>query len=316
MIVSVNWQYIILKWPSNGVYRVKKRTDGPPPVPDTGVDVVNNDFWTRTAPPDLIYNNDRYDFAFWSITGQDMLSPQREAHLDGKTASSSHPGTVAAGGGMWIVTAKAYYVRDVGIGGGPNGLFIDAFDIQAGDFIADDFTDVTPDNAAKTLTAEANDGYINTDADIVAGTSIKITARDILPSGKQFSNWQEVSSLLTSGNPATPAMVGAPGIHDIVAHTGDNIYAFAFYNELPPTLRPPFRHYEIFDPAWWIETRGGLVAPGPPPPWLTEYAVALSLANSASGVSPSLRSAVLQIALKQLSIAATNIKGQIKNQGK
>ncbi|HMG67659.1 MAG TPA: hypothetical protein VK588_08235, partial [Chitinophagaceae bacterium] len=117
-------------------------------------------------------------------------------------------------------------------------------------------------------------------------------------------------------NPATPATVGSPNIHDIVAHTGDIIYAFAFYNELPPTPRPPYKHYEIFNPDWWIETRGGLIAPGPPPPWLTEYAAALSLANSANSVSPSLHSAVLQVVLKQLSITAAGIKDQIKNREK
>jgi len=37
------------------------------------------------------------------------------------------------------------------LGGGPgaHGVFIDAFDVQAGDFIADDFTDVVPDDGGK-----------------------------------------------------------------------------------------------------------------------------------------------------------------------
>ncbi len=317
MIASVNWQHFILRWPAGGVYRVKKRTDGPAPVPDTGVDTVNNDFWSRTAPADKIFNTDKYIFAFWSITAQDILSPQREAHLDfGKTASSSHPGSAGMGGGLWVVTAKAYYVRDIGLGGGNHGVFIDAFDIQAGDFIPDDFVDVSPDNAAKTLTTSANNGYIDTTAQIPAGNSIKITARDLLPSSKLFGYWQEVSSLLVSSNPATPATIGAPDVHDIVANSNDIIYAFAFYNQVPPTIKIQ-RHYEIYDPWWWIRTHGGLTPPLPDPqPWLLQYAAALALAETAEKVSPGLRSAVLEIALQQLSITSSLIKKEIKKQGK
>jgi hypothetical protein len=313
MIASVNWQYIILQWPSNGVYRVKKRADGPPPVPDTGIDAVNNDFWSKTAPPDRMFNNDKYVFAFWSITAQDMLSSQREAHLGfGRTASSSHPGSVVMGGGLWIISAKAYYVRDIGIGGGNHGVFIDAFDVQAGDFIADDFVDVSPDDAARTLTTAANNGYIDTTAQIAAGSTIKITARHILPSGLAFANWQEVPSLLISFNPAMPATIGAPDIHDIVAHSNDIIYAFAFYNELPLTLRP-VRHYEMYDPWWWIRTHGGLTPPLPDPqPWMPQYDAVLVLANAAEKVSPKLRSDVLQIALQQLSIISASVKNEIR----
>jgi hypothetical protein len=92
MIAIVNWQYIILRWPSNGVYRVKKRTDGPPPVVDSGTVSGDIDYWNKPADSFVMYNNDRYDFAFWSITGQDMLSPQREAHINGINASTNHPG--------------------------------------------------------------------------------------------------------------------------------------------------------------------------------------------------------------------------------
>ena len=318
MIASVNWQYVILRWPAGGVYRVKKRTDGPAPVPDTGTDFVNNDFWSRNAPLDRMYNNDRYIFAFWSITAQDMLSPQREAHLEfGRNASSSHPGHAGMGGGLWIVTAKAYYVRDIGLGGGNHGVFIDAFNIQAGDFIADDFVDVLPDDIARTLTASANNGYIDTTAQIVPGSTIQITARDFLPSNKLFGYWQEVSSLLISSNPALPATVGVPDIHDIVAHNNDIVYAFAFYNETVPTLRRVPIHYEIYDPWWWIRTHGGLTPPLPDPqPWLSLHAAALALSEAAERVSPKLKSKVLEIVLQQLSLTSAAIKKQIKNQGK
>jgi hypothetical protein len=53
------------------------------------------------------------------------------------------------------VSATAYYVWKFGQGGGDNAILIDAFDIQAGDFIPDDFVDVTPDPNGQ-LTVEAN----------------------------------------------------------------------------------------------------------------------------------------------------------------
>lgn len=311
MISMINWQHVILRWPSNGVYRVKRRTDGPPPIFDMGAD-AGGDSWSRTAPPTIIYNGDVYDFAFWSITGQDMLSPQREAHTEfGRTANSSHPGPASMGGGSWAITAKAFYVRDVGVGEGDHAVLIDAFDVQAGDFIADDFVDVTPDPTS-TLTLHGNDGYINTRTEIANGNSIKISTRDLLLSNRQFGYWQEIPSLIFPGNSATPPTIGAPDPHDIVAHHNDIVYAFAFYNQLPPR-RFPGDHYVVYNPWWWIETLGGLVPPQPDPqPWLHEYRAILSLAETANKVSPKLRSAVLEIALQQLSIVSTAIKKDIK----
>ena len=312
MIATINWQYVILRWPSNGVYRVKRRTDGPPPVVDMGAD-AGTDSWSRTAPPTKTFNGDLYDFAFWSITGQDMLSPQREAHTEfGRTASSSHPGAADMGGGSWVLTAKAFYVRDVGTGPGNHAVLIDAFDVQAGDFLADDFVDVTPD-PAHTLTPHANDGYIDTTTEIADGNSINISTRDFLLGNRQFGYWQEIPSLLFAGNAATPPTIGAPDPHDIVAHHNDIIYAFAFYNQLSsPRFKIPY--YDIYNPWWWIETHGGLVPPRKPDPqpWFAEYRAVLALAETAGMVSAKLKPAVLEIALQQLSVTATAIKKEMK----
>ena len=318
MIAIVNWEYVILRWPSGGVYRVKRRTDGPPPVPESGADLVNDDAWSKTAPPTRQYNGDQYDFAFWSITAQDMLSPQRAPFVEsGRHVNLSHPGAANLGGGSWMVTAKAYYVRDVGLGGGNNGVFIDAFDVQAGDFLPDDFVDVNPDDQNKTLTASANDGYIDTDAQIAAGGSIKITTRDLLPSSKKFDYWQEVPLLLFSSNPQMPATVGAPDVHDIVANFDDIVYAFAFYNEVAPKLRIPFYHYEIYDPWWWIKTHGGLTPPHiGPEPWMKQFPAISALSEAAGLVSPKLRRSVLELVLQELSIISETIKDEIKNTGK
>ncbi len=70
----------------------------------------------------------------------------------------------------------------------------------------------------------------------------------------------------------------------------------------------------IYDPWWWLKTHWGLVPPGPPPPWewLQHFAAVLALAKTADAVAPALRSSVLDIALKQVNIAAAAIKKEIK----
>lgn len=68
----------------------------------------------------------------------------------------------------------------------------------------------------------------------------------------------------------------------------------------------------IYNPWWWIETHGGLVPPGPPPPWLQEFVAALTLAGMASRVPPQGRVGVLELALEQISIASAAIKKDIK----
>ena len=80
---------------------------------------------------------------------------------------------------------KAYYVWNFGATNGDDAVLIDAFDIHAGDFIADDFVDVIPDASGK-LSTDANNGYIDTTAQIAEGKPITIRARNLI-TGKQFS---------------------------------------------------------------------------------------------------------------------------------
>ncbi|MDQ6891101.1 MAG: hypothetical protein M3167_00265 [Acidobacteriota bacterium] len=313
MITTVNWQFIILDGnPATG-FRVKRRTGGPPPIVNSGTDTPNRDDWASStpAPPTIRYTDGRdYVFAFWSLSAHDALSGQSSAHVQqGPTANDSHTG------GVWTITAKAYYVWSFGVGGGPNAVLIDAFDVQAGDFIADDFVDVTPD-ANGTLTSDANNGYLNTTTQIAQGASLKIKARDAF-AAKQFGYWQSVPSLLFSNDPNAPATVGASDAHDIIVHYNDVVVAFAFYNEVKQTivLRP--QEWGLYNPWWWIETHGGLT-PGPvPPPWADELIAGLALGGAARGVAPPLRASVLRLAVQQISLAVASLKREIKGlQGK
>lgn len=307
MITTVTWQYILLNGDTTTGFRVKRRTGGPPPLVGSGTDTPMLDNWVSTpAPPQIHYvpDNKDYIFAFWSLTAYDSQSMQRAAQIQtGTTANDSHTG------GVWTVSAKAYYVWNFGQGAGDNAILIDAFDIQAGDFIPDDFVDVTPDQNGK-LTGEANNGYIDTSTDIAQGTSIIVAARDTIHA-KTFGYWLNISSLLYSADPKAPATVGSPNPRDIVAHYNDIVVAFAFYNEVkqPPFIPP--REY-LYNPWWWIETLGGLVPPPPRDPWLQQILATIGLANAAQKVSPQLRARVLEIALEQIVAASATLKEQIE----
>jgi len=68
----------------------------------------------------------------------------------------------------------------------------------------------------------------------------------------------------------------------------------------------------LYNPWWWIETRGGLVPPGPPDPWLQQFGVAVVLADAANRASPQLRGRILEVALEQISLASTAITQQLR----
>ncbi len=312
MITTVNWKYIILNGDDKIGYRVKRRTGGsPPPTHDFGTDMPMSDSWSRTAKPQLPYGPRNYIFVFWSLTEYDAESLQSEAHITSDlNANESHHG------GQWTISANAYYVWDFGPSGpGPNALLIDAFDIEAGDFIPDDFVKVNPDPKG-TLAAKANNGYINTSTEIAQGSpppAITVTALDLI--ARQFARWLywPHTPLFTSNNPQFPATVGSPNPRDIVVHNSDTVVAIALYDEVKPPVLP--RGYNIIDWLWYIKTHGGVTPGGPPgppiSPWLQEFATALALENAANAVSPRLRARVLEVALEQMSIASATLKEQI-----
>ena len=314
MIVTVTTQLILLNGNSQSGYRVKRRTGGNVnPLIRDQLDTLapNTDFWTLNPPAPLTVHNvaDGHDYilAFWSYTAVDMLTGQRAAQLlpPGPVVNDSHSG------GLWNVTYKGYYVWNFGQGPGDNALLIDAFDIDLGDFIADDFVDATPDQNGK-LTGAANNGYIDTTTDIAQGQALTVAARDLLPSHRKFAYWFNVPSLLYSYDQNAPATVGAPDAHDIVVHYNDVVVAFAMYNELPRGRIPLVVEPPIYDPWWWIKTHGGLIDPSPPSPWERELAALAALGRAANAVAPQLRKGVLEIALKQTELLTGSIRSGIR----
>jgi hypothetical protein len=306
MITTVTWRYIVMDVGPDIGYRAKRRMGGAPyPIPESETVPWMSDGWASSpAPPSMAYGGKDFIFAFWFLTAHDMVTGQSEAQIQtNNVANDAHKG------GMWTVSANAYYVWDFGQGIGDNAILIDAFDIQLGDFIPDDFVDVITDEGGA-LSTDANNGYIDTTTQIPKGIEITVRARDALPM-KRFGYWLPIRSLLHSNDPAKPATVGDKDTHDIVAHYNDIVIAFAFYNEVEEVFRVP-QFSGIFNYWWWIQTHGGLTPGPPPPPWWHQFAAAFVLADAVNRISPELRAGVLELAARQLSITADGIRREIE----
>lgn len=317
MIVEAEWSHVLLGagGGSRG-HRVKRQTAGaPPPVVASGVDRPGADSWASAPAPAVIRHQGRdYILAFWSVRAVDSAAPyQRSAQIQtNSVANDSHAG------GSWRITARAYYVWNQGGGPGNHALLIDAFDIDAGDFLADDFVTVTPDDPRQSLTLAANDGYLNTSQQILPGVELTVAATDIAyvgRSGYGFQYWLPISALTHSGDPAHPATIGAPTVRDILVHRDDIIMAFAMYQ--PAVAAPlPGTDWATIDLWWWFTTHGGLVPPRRVDGWLRDFGNALALAESARGMSQRLQEKALRLAAEQVAESAAKLKEQIKTTGK
>lgn len=326
MIIAVTWQYTILTLGSASTgYRVARRQAAGyvPPVFQSGIDTPSatpsqfssgGDAWHRNAPPVIHYpvglpfpNGFDYSLAFWTVSGHDLMSANSSF---AQVVESPNANETFGGPSAWALTANAFYVRNFDEGGpGDEALFVDMFDITSGAFIAPDFVDVTPDPTGA-LTVAGNNGYIDTSTQIAAGANNRITvaARDQVINWK-FDHWFSVAACQHAHDPANPPLVGQPGPHDLVVGQSDDLYAFAMYTKLPPS--PPPRVPVDYDPWWWFKTHGGLVPPGPGPQWREQYIAALALADAAGAASPQLRAEILELTLRQISLASTALKKDI-----
>jgi len=314
-MIIVFWKYAILTSAGFSGHRVKRRVLSGTAIPasESGVypSAVGDDpdTWQRIAPPRIHYtDNNDYVFAFWSLRYSGPPLPLFLPISTGRQILMTTPSNVLA-----FVEATAWYTWDFGGGPGDNGIYVDAFDITAGDFVADDFVNVAPDDPQLTLTKVANEGLVDSDAQIVANNPITISATDL--QSASFAYWFEIDSLTAAGSAAEgPPLVGVgAAARDIVAHHSDRLLAFAFYNEVPRTLRIP--RYEIYDPWWYFKTHGGLTPGGPPDPFgplWQGFSAAAAMANVARLVAPELREQALRLVLAQLGIEEAAIKRQIE----
>ena len=175
-------------------------------------------------------------FAFWSITGED----------GGGRVSRNRFETVSAASNP--LNATAWYLPTGGPGDphpGIPGIGIDAFDVDRGNFIDDDFVTVAPDGG---LTAAANwDGWVPTAGaeTITAFNPIHnaATARDI-----PFDSWMEIDPPA----PAAGTVLSPP--------VGSNGTALAMYRTPAP---PHFGKPNFNDELVWLLILGSIEWDGP-----------------------------------------------------
>ena len=207
----------------------------------------------------------------------------------------SQPDSPTVTVGQEDTVIKAWYIAR---GDGPPGagVLIDAFDVNQGTFVDDDFVTVAPDS---TLTAAANaDGFVPTTAPEIVSASHLI---EYVP----FYDWTIVAGTETINH------------EDLQTAAQSSAIAFAFYWAPHGLgLRPP-RRYEVGIRIYAGVTNDGpgLTDHGPVGPWypfVAQFAAGLALADAASLVSPELKANVLDIAARQVSVAAGAIMQQMQ----
>jgi hypothetical protein len=220
-------------------------------------------------------------FAFWSFTGTS----------DGSLVSTEHSPSV--GIGDTPINAIAWYIPIGGGGNGAPGVIIDAFDVDLGNFVDDDFVKVTPD--ANLTAAANNDGYVPTAKveDINAFASIH---------NVPFDKWMSVS--------------GSETIQGQDVKTVVNSYAidFAFY------LTPKKSKINIvsrnYAESTWVSygvmvDGGGPTGRGPVDPWgplyAKQYAAGLAMKTLAQHLSPELRSRAIELGNAQVKLSGQQL---------
>lgn len=231
-------------------------------------------------------------FAFWSITGD----------ANGATVTSSL--STSATIGNQDVNATAWYIESGGTGPGTPGVWIDAFDVALGDFVDDDFVTVAPDDAAKSLTALANnDGFLATAA---AETAQAFGAIHAVP----FDLWKVVVPGPTAAAANLSAAIRTGGV------------AFAFYlAKKGPNLKIDSRQFAESVKILWgvIQDGGGGTDHGPVGPWdplIGQLMAGLAQSQLAVGLDPAFRADAMALSAKQVREAANKIAGKIETAAK
>jgi len=286
---TVHTRYVV--WESRG-FRHKNGSGAVDITAPSDTNVTDGGSYSAYGFPDGTWTdmNGKHTghFAFWSVVGgadgaQFSTDPNLHVQIDSSDAQ-----------------ATAWYIEGDGGSGPPSdALLIDAFDVDIGDFVLDDFVDVVTDAS---LTADANlDGIVPTSArteDVRAYTSIRAVP---------FDQWIVVEG----SEPVTAEDLS--GVLDTTA------IAFAMYRSPHgPVHRPPV----VSDSTWvsWGVTvdGGGPTGRGPVPPWspfIRALAAGLALADSAATVDQSLRASVLGLAADQIKLAAGSIAQHMEGGG-
>lgn len=294
-MLNIEWKYVLLLADSFSGHRVKRRLQsGAMPEVLPGGSFMGPT-WSASAPPTISFAppakpSSTYVFGFWSLK---YLTEKPAVGLPVVPARTftltSDPTSMA------VVQATAWYFWDFGPGGGEHGIYLDAFDVDAQDWLAQDFVMVEPD-PQHTLTPLANEGVLTTTAEHILNDSVTIRALPTLTdpfSRRSFVQWLEIPTLTNSGSsPFGPPRIGvAPHNDEIVAYRGNIAVAIGLYGS---ELDLGFRRYEIPDPWWkqWVLR--------PPPIEDPRLLGAAGLIQAAGLVSGEIRARVLELAVEEL----------------
>lgn len=258
-----------------------------PPFDNT----VSSSPYTDWAPPTANWTDGdgvshSANFAFWSVTGG----------ADGAFVSTNPALSVPVGDTPIGVTA--WYLPTGGDGIGEPGTYIDAFDVDVGDFFDDDFVSVAPDTD---LSFNANElGLVPTRApeQITAFASI---------GPRLLQSWQ----LLVVSPPGADSVNGAV----LSTATKSMAVAFAFYQRPRGGSTIPKLDGRVYEAGVRIifgvtADGGGLTDKGPVPPWeplVRELANAMALAYAGRQGGAETRLAVVTAAAKQLGATAAKL---------
>ena len=173
-----------------------------------------------------------------------------------------------------------------------------SWDEDSGAPLGVDFVDVVSNPS---LTAGANAGLVPTYSPPYGDATIQ--ARDTI-GGLTFSHWA-----IAGVDYSNPKSLVVPPTNSLHVKSGTSGAATAWYSR-GPDLGPT--EPNIYNPWWWLVSNWGRGPDTGPGISMRQVTAALALSRAADSVSPELRSSVLQIAAKELSIAVSAIEKEIK----
>jgi hypothetical protein len=237
-------------------------------------------------------------FAFMSVHGA----------ADGNHLFTS-PGNQNVQVGNSDVNILVVYAPPGGIGGpnGGPGVWVDAFDVDAGDFSDDlNFIQVlTPPTPPDSVDA-SKPTYANNEGVVSTLAAENLRASISVDSGIPFLEWKKI---------VPSESIDSMREVDLIRNESGEIW-FAFY-QTPTGKHVPPRNYEEGTWVSWgvMVDGGGPTGAGPVPPWnpfVMQLAAGLALADAAGKVSPKLQADVLNLAARQISIAAKAIENEMQ----
>ena len=266
-MITVNWRHIVLDpavYTRNGSHRVARvnRSSG---VAGGAFPAIRMSTWSDPgftwspdteekgqAPERYSYMGSNFLFGFWSVLvhPSGFMPSGTTWHSSSTVVFDREMPPIINVSFSATVEATAWYVWNLGGGAGAHAALLDAFDLTACEFIADEFVDVAPDSS---LSPEANNGLLSTENIVEEKVIARNPTGDVLPPSYNFRYWRVIENLAFSapGSDEPPPSIDG---RRITLHRGSVIDAVAFYERpvaepIITSIPPAETLYE-----WWTLT--------------------------------------------------------------